>query len=102
MVNFQHLWLAGRGEMRYDGGMKRFLHSFAKITPAGLWAVRVILALCCAMVFAGFALCLFAGEPCVGNFRAYRLAQALAETPAGVLLVAGIGLMIVEDPAEKK
>ena len=82
--------------------MKRFLHSFTKLSPGALWAVRVILALCCAMAFAGFVLCLFAGEPCVGNFRAYRLAEALAQTPAGVLLVAGIGLMIVEDPAGKK
>lgn len=88
--------------MRYDLPMKKFLHSFSKITPAGLLAVRITLVLCCAMVFGAFALCLFAGEPCAGNFRAYRLARALADTPAGVLLLAGIALLIIEDPALKK
>ena len=78
--------------------MKKFFHSFAKISPGGLAAVRVTLILCCAMVFGAFALCLFAGDPCAGNFRTYRLAQAIAETPAGVLLLAGIGLIIVENP----
>ena len=82
--------------------MKRFLHSFSKISPGGLLAVRVTLILCCAMAFGAFALCLFAGEPCAGNFRTYRLAQTLAETPAGVLLLAGIGLLILEDPALRR
>ena len=94
--------LACRAKVRYDGPMKRFLHSFANISPAGLLAVRITLILCCAMAFAAFALCLFAGEPCAGNFRLYRLAQAMAEAPAGVLLLAGIGLLIVEDPALKR
>ena len=76
--------------------MKRFLHSFKKISPAGLDAVRMIMVLCCVMVGAGVLICLFAGEPCLANFRAYRLARALAEAPAGVLLVAGIALVIVE------
>lgn len=61
-------------------------------------AVRIILILCCGMVFAGFVLCLSAGEPGVRVWRTYRLAQALAQTPAGVLLLAGIGLIIVEAP----
>lgn len=78
--------------------MKRFLHSFKRISPEGLLAVKIILALCCAMVFAGFVLCISAGEPGVGSFQSYRLARALAETPAGVLLVAGVALIIVEDP----
>ena len=52
--------------------------------------------LCCVMVGAGLLICLLAGEPCLANFRAYRLAQALAEAPAGVLLVAGIALIVVE------
>ena len=76
--------------------MKRFLHSFKKISPGGLEAARLILILCCVMVGAGLLICLTAGEPCLANFRAYRLARALAETPAGVLLVAGIALVIVE------
>ena len=82
--------------------MRRFLHSFKKISPGGLWAVRTVLAMCCALVFSAFVLCLFAGEPCAGNYRTYRLARAMAETPAGVLLLAGIGLIIVEDPATKR
>ncbi len=82
--------------------MKKFLHSFQRISPAGLLGVRIVLALCCAMVFAAFVLCLFAGEPSAGSFRAYRLAQAMAETPAGVLLLAGIALVILEDPAGKR
>lgn len=80
----------------YDGGMKRFLHSLKEISPAGLLAVRIILTLCCAMVFAAFVICLFAGEPCAANFELYRLAQEMADTPAGVLLLAGIGLIILE------
>ena len=64
--------------------------------------MRVTLILCCAMVFAAFAVCLFAGEPTLANHRAYRLARALAEAPAGVLLTAGIGLIILEDPAAKR
>ena len=76
--------------------MKRFLHSFKKISPAGLWAVRMILIMCCAMVFLGFVICLQAGEPSVANFAQYRLAQNLAQTPAGVLLLAGIGLIALE------
>ena len=76
--------------------MKRFLHSFQKISPAGLDAARMIMILCCVMVGAGLLICLLAGEPCLANFRAYRLAQALAEAPAGVLLVAGIALIVVE------
>ncbi len=64
--------------------------------------MRITLILCCAMVFGAFVLCLFAGEPCAGSFRLYRLARSMAETPAGVLLLAGIGLLIVEDPALKK
>ena len=63
--------------------------------------MRIILLMCCGMAFAGFALCLAAGEPCAANYGQYRLAEALADTPAGVLLLAGIGLMIVEDPAAK-
>ncbi len=82
--------------------MKAFLHSFKKISVLGLLGVRVVLGMCCLMVFAAFVLCLFAGEPGVGSFHAYRLAQAMAEAPAGVLLLAGIGLMIIEDPAAKK
>ena len=78
--------------------MKEFLHSFRKISPAGLLGVRIVLAMCCVMAFAAFVLCLFAGAPAAGNFRVYRLAQALAETPAGVLLLAGIALIIVENP----
>lgn len=81
--------------------MRRFLHSFKKISPGALAAVRIILIMCCGMAFAGFALCLAAGEPCAANYGQYRLAEALADTPAGVLLLAGIGLMIVEDPAAK-
>ena len=82
--------------------MKRFLHSFKRISPGGLLAVRIVLAMCCLMAFAAFAVCLFAGEPTAANFRAYSLARAMAQTPAGVLLLAGIGLIIVEDPAAKK
>ena len=61
--------------------------------------MRVALLLCCAMAFAAFVLCLFAGEPGPGTYRTYRLARALAETPAGVLLTAGIGLIVLEDPS---
>lgn len=82
--------------------MKEFLHSFKKISAAGLLGVRIVLAMCCVMVFAAFVLCLLAGEPGAGSFHAYRLARAMAETPAGVLLVAGIALIVVEDPATKK
>lgn len=82
--------------------MKRFLHSFQKVSPAGLLGVRIVLILCCVMVFAAFVVCLFAGEPALGNYKAYRLARALAQTPAGVLFVAGIALIVVEDPATKK
>ena len=64
--------------------MKRFLHSFQKISPEGLAAVRIVLA--------------FAGAPGVDSYGQYRLARALAETPAGVLLLAGIGLIIAESP----
>ena len=78
--------------------MKKFLHSFSKISAPGLLAVKITLIGCCAMVFGAFVLCLFAGEPGVANFRTYRLAQALAETPAGVLLLAGIALIIMESP----
>ena len=82
--------------------MKKFLHSFKRISPSGLLAVRIVLMLCCAMAFAAFAVCLFAGEPAPDNWRAYRLARSLAQTPAGVLLIAGIALIVVEDPAAKK
>lgn len=82
--------------------MKRFLHSFKRISPGGLWAVRTVLALCCAMAFAAFAICVFAGEPAPDNYRSYRLARSLAEAPAGVLLLAGVGLTILEDPGAKK
>lgn len=78
--------------------MKRFLHSFQKISPAGLLGVRIMLALCCAMAFAAFALCLAAGEPCLASFRTYCLARAMAQAPAGVLLLAGIALIILESP----
>ena len=80
----------------YDGPMKRFLKTFKEISPAGLGAVRAILALCCLMAFAGFVLCLFAGEPGVRNHGTYQLAKALGDTPAGVLLIGGIGLIIFE------
>ena len=60
--------------------------------------VRITLALCCVMVFAAFVLCLFAGEPSAASFHTYRLAKAMAETPAGILLLAGIALIIVESP----
>lgn len=82
--------------------MRAFLHSFKKISDAGLVAVRIVLVMCCVMVGAAFVLCLFAGEPSAESFHTYRLARAMAETPAGVLLVAGIALMIVEDPAAKR
>ncbi len=72
------------------------------ISPGGLTAVRIVLILCCAMAFAGFVVCLFAGEPGVASYGRYRLAAALADAPAGVLLLAGIGLMVVEDPARKR
>ncbi len=78
--------------------MRAFLHSFKKISAVGLLGVRIVLAMCCVMAFAAFVLCLFAGEPGAGSFHAYRLARAMAEAPAGVLLLAGIGLIIVEDP----
>ena len=78
--------------------MKRFLHSFRKISPAGLLGVRIVLILCCAMAFAAFVLCLTAAGPGLAACRTYRLARALAETPAGVLLLAGIGLIIIETP----
>lgn len=99
--NYRDMFLANVRRARYDSVMKRFLHSFKKISPAGLLGVRIVLAACCAMVFAAFALCLFSGEPSAANFRAYRLAQALAQTPAGILLLAGVGLIILEDPAKK-
>lgn len=76
--------------------MKKFLRTFKDISPAGLRAVRAILALCCLMAFAGFVLCLFAGEPGVRNHSTYQLAKALADTPAGVLLIGGIGLIVFE------
>lgn len=56
----------------------------------------IILAFCCVMVFAAFVICLFAGTPCAANFNLYRLAQEMADTPAGVLLLAGIALIIFE------
>ena len=65
-------------------------------------AARIILAICCLMAFAGFALCLFAGEPGVRNFYTYQLARALGDTPAGVLLLAGIGLIIVESSRRER
>ena len=80
----------------YDGPMKKFLKTFRDISPAGLGAVRAILAMCCLMAFAGFVLCLFAGEPGVRNHSTYLLAKALGDTPAGVLLIGGIGLIIFE------
>ena len=99
---WKDLFLARGTKSLYDGPMKRFLHSFRRISPAGLWAVRTVLALCCAMAFGAFVLCLFAGEPCAANFRAYCLARAMADAPAGVLLLAGVGLTILEDPARKR
>ena len=96
--HWQYLCLAGWEKALYDGAMKKFLHSFRRISPGGLAAVQAVLMLCCAMAFGAFVLCLFAGEPTAANFYEYRLAQSLADTPAGVLLLAGIGLMIVEDP----
>ena len=99
---FQNVCLVSGGKSLYDDPMKRFLHSFKKISPAGLLAVRIVLMLCCAMVFAAFVVCLAAGEPGLGSWRAYRLANAMAEAPAGILLLAGIGLMILEDPGAKK
>ena len=92
----QELSVAGSGEKRYDRPMKKFLHTFKKISPGGLMAVRAVLILCCVMAFAGFVLCLFAGEPGVRNHGTYQLAKALGDTPAGVLLIGGIGLIIFE------
>ena len=92
----QELSVAGSGEKRYDRPMKKFLHTFKDISPGGLLAVRVILALCCLMAFAGFLLCLFAGEPGVRSHYTYRLAKAMGDAPAGVLLLAGIGLILFE------
>ena len=78
--------------------MKKFLHSFKNISPAGLLGVRITLVMCCAMVFAAFVLCISAGQPGAGTYHTYRLAKAMAEAPAGVLLLAGIALIIVESP----
>ena len=58
--------------------------------------MRVILVMCCVTAFTGFVICLYAGEPCIANFTLYRLAQRLAEAPAGMLFLAGIGLIALE------
>jgi hypothetical protein len=76
--------------------MKRLLHSITHMCPAALYGIRTTLALCCCMVFAAFVVCLCAGEPCIANFSVYRTVAALTEMPAGLLLLAGIGAVILQ------
>ena len=92
----QHFCLAGDVFSRYHSLMKRFLHSLKQISPAGLWAVRTVLMLCRAVAFAGFVVCLTAGEPGIGSFSAYRVAESLGRAPAGMLLIAGVGIIALE------
>lgn len=76
--------------------MKRLFKSILHMKTSA-WLVFILsLAAGCLMAFAACVLLFSAGPACVGNFEQYRLAQALGEAPAGMLLLGGLGALILE------
>lgn len=76
--------------------MKRLIHSILNMNRTAWRALSLTLALCCLMAFGGCVILFDAGPACFANFDAYRLAQALGEAPAGLLLLGCLAAVILE------
>lgn len=63
-------------------------------TPAQIF-VKLSLCLCCVLVFAAFVLLLCSEGGGAAGYRLSCISQTLTETPAGVLLLTGIGVVIL-------
>lgn len=60
-------------------------------------ALKGTLMVCCAMAFCSFVILIDIGEPTISTYCLYRIAQELSSAPAGLLLIAGIGTVLVEE-----
>lgn len=76
--------------------MKRLLHSILNMNNAAWNMLQWSCIGSVLMVFAGCVLLFEAGPASFQNFYLYRLAQALGEAPAGILLLGGLGTIILE------
>ena len=76
--------------------MKRLIHSILHMSRPAWLALSATLISCCVMAFAGCVLLFEAGPARFSNFELYRLAEALGEAPAGLLLLGGLGVIVLE------
>lgn len=76
--------------------MKRLIHSILNMSRPAWRALSLTLGLCCLMALAGCVILFHAGPACFDNFDAYRLAEAMGEVPAGLLLMGCLAAVILE------
>ncbi len=82
--------------LSYDRAMKRLIHSILHMGDAPWRMLQATCIASCLMVFAGCVLLFQAGPASFANFELYRMARALGEAPAGLLLLGGIATVILE------
>jgi len=79
--------------------LKKLLMEIAGMCPAARGALAGTLKLSCAMLLCALAILLRIGAVDTGNYHLYITALEMAKTPAGLLLIAAIGTVLIEEQA---
>ncbi len=80
-------------------GLKRLLHRIFNMCDEAWGALLGTLLVCCTMAFCAFLILVEIGTPTLRTYDLFQTAQALAEAPAALILLAGIGTVCLEEQA---
>ncbi|HHU23271.1 MAG TPA: hypothetical protein GXZ52_07675 [Clostridiales bacterium] len=80
--------------------LRKLLHRILNMCNPAWGALKGTLMLCCAMVFCAFIILVEIGPVSIDTYHLYLYAKELATAPAGLLLIAAIGTVCIEEQAE--
>jgi hypothetical protein len=79
--------------------LRKLLHRIVNMCNPAWHALRGTLMLSCTMVFCAFIILVEIGPVSIDTYNLYLCARELATAPAGLLLVAAIGTVCLEEQA---
>ena len=77
--------------------IKKLIHSILKMNDLSWKLIRFTMILSCSMVFGALVGLFMSGDLNPETYHIYLMAKELASIPAGLLLIAGIGTIMLED-----
>lgn len=77
--------------------IKKLIHSILKMNDLSWILIRLTLIMSCCIVFSAFVGLLRIGDLNIDTYHTYLIAKEIASAPAGLILIAGIGTIMLED-----